>query len=50
MKICKEECEKDFVGGKLTLSFEKCKDCEYLETCCYVGKRIIAKVMDEKQQ
>lgn len=36
MKISKNKCDKEFAEKKLTLSDEKCKQCEYLYLCPYV--------------
>ena len=36
MKISKDECNKEFAEGKLIMSDEKCKQCEYLYLCPYM--------------
>ena len=46
MRITKDKCDEDFVKKELTIFVEKCKSCNYLKTCPYVGKRI--KVLTEK--
>lgn len=34
--MTKQECDKEYEEGKLHMSDDKCKECEYLYSCVYM--------------
>ena len=38
MKISKDKCDKEFAEKNLTVSDEKCKQCEYFYLCPFISR------------